>query len=101
MPSCYSFWIRVSKGLRNVTSVTCGCKWSIRFLGIIRNKTKLSDHVVITDVNVMHSNSCDPSYVGKHIFCRTRSSEYKRCGDEVLSDIWFKWILTFLLMLEQ
>ena len=92
---------RVNQGVRNVISIAFGYKWSVCFLNIIRNKTKISDHVVITDVNVVHSNSCVPSYVGKHIFCRTRSSEYKRCGDEVLSDIWFKWILTFLLMLEQ
>ena len=60
--------------------------WS-RFLGIIRNDTKLLDYVEITDVNDEHSNSCVPSYVDQYIISRSRSSEYKYCGDEVLRNI--------------
>ena len=59
----------------------------IYFLGIVRNKTKISDHVVITIVNPVHSDSRDHSYVGQFILCRTRSGDYKRCSDEVLREI--------------
>ena len=35
----------------------------------------------------MYSNTCDPSFVGQFILSRTRSGDYKRCGDEVLREI--------------
>ena len=52
-----------------------------------RNKTKISNHVVITTVNPVHSNLCDPSYVGQFLLSQTQSGDYKRCGDEVLREI--------------
>ena len=59
----------------------------IYFLGVIRNKTKISDHVVTTTVNLVHANSCDPSHVGPFVLSRTQSSDYNRYGDEVLREI--------------
>jgi len=59
---------RQKQGLRNGLSITCGCDWSIRFRGICRNNNKISNPVVITIVNTVHYNTCDPSYVG-HFFC--------------------------------
>ena len=54
---------------------------------ICRNNNKISDHVVITTVNSVHSNTCDPSYVGQFVMSLTQSGGYKRCGDEVLRGI--------------
>ena len=39
---------------------------------ICRNNNKISDHVVIIGVNSVHSNTCDPSYIGQFVFLRTR-----------------------------
>ena len=41
----------------------------------------------MTSVNPVHSNSCGPSYAGQFVLSRTRSSDYKRCNDEVLRKI--------------
>ena len=81
------YWSRVGQGLRNVASITCSYKWSFHFLGIIRDKKKISDSIEITDVNAVRSNSCDPSYVGLFLLSQTISGEYKRYGDEFLRDI--------------
>ena len=35
----------------------------------------------------MYSNTCDPSFVGQFILSRTRSGDYKRCGDDILREI--------------
>ena len=59
---------RVDQGLRNITSATCACDWSIRFRGMCRSNNKILDPVVITSVNSLHSNTRDPSYVGQ-FFC--------------------------------
>ena len=55
---------RVNQGLRNVTSITCGCDCNIRFRSTYRSNNNISDHVIITGVNSVHSNTCDLSYVG-------------------------------------
>ena len=78
---------RVNQGLTNVTSITCGCDWDIRFRSICRNNNKISDPVVITGVSSVHSNTYNPSFVGRFVLSRTRSGDYKRCGDEVLREI--------------
>ena len=57
---------------------------------------KILDHVVITDVNSIYSNTCDPSYVGRFDLSRTRSGDYKRCGDEVIRKIMIQMVLTLL-----
>ena len=49
-----------------------------------RNNNKISDPVVITGVSSVHSNTYNPSFVGRFVLSRTRSGDYKRCGDEVL-----------------
>ena len=77
----------VNEGLRNVTSIACGCKLDICVLDIIRNKTKILDHVVITTINSAHSNSYDPSYVDQFILFRTRAGDYNRYGNEFLRKI--------------
>ena len=41
----------------------------------------------MTSVNPVHSNSCGHSYAGQFFLSRTRSSDYKRCNDEVLRKI--------------
>ena len=56
---------RQNQPLRDDISITCDCDLSIRFRGICRNNNKISGPVVITTVNVVHSNTCDPSYVSK------------------------------------
>ena len=78
---------RVNQGLRIYTSISCGCGWSIRFRGIYRDNNKISDPVIITGVNLVHSNTRAPSYIEQFVLSRTRSGDYKRCGDEVLRDI--------------
>ena len=72
---------RVNQGLRS------GCDWNIRFRGICRYNNKISDPVVITGVNSVHYNMCDPSYVGQFVLSRTRSGDYKRRGSEFLRKI--------------
>ena len=72
---------RVNQGVRS------GCDWNIRFRGICRYNNKISDPVVITGVNSVHYNMCDPSYVGQFVLSRTRSGDYKRRGSEFLRKI--------------
>ena len=60
---------------------------AFEFYVLLEKKTKISDHVVITTVNPVHSNLCDPSYVGQFLLSRIRSGDYKRCDDEVLREI--------------
>ena len=57
------------------------------FKGISRNNNKISDPVVITTVNVVHSNACDPSFVDQFKLTRTRAGDYKRCGGQSLREI--------------
>ena len=45
------------------------------------------DPIVITSVDSVQSNTCDPSYVGQFVLSRTRSGNYNRCGDKVLREI--------------
>ena len=47
----------------------------------------MSDPVVITGVNSVHSNTRGPSYTGQFVLSQTRSGNYKRYGDEVLREI--------------
>ena len=37
----------------NITSITCGCDWIIRFRGTCRNNNNISDPVVITTDNTV------------------------------------------------
>ena len=74
-------------GPRKYTSITCGCGWGIRFVGFMKNMIRLHDFVVITGVDPVHSNSCDPTYVDQFVICRTRSGDYARCGDEVIREV--------------
>ena len=55
--------------------------------GIIKRHYKITDSVVITSVSTMYYNTCDPTYSGQLVLYRTRSSDYKRCGDEVIREI--------------
>ena len=72
--------------LRSTTSITFGCEWSIRFMGVINRYYKIMDSVVITSVSPMHYNTCAPTYIGQLFLCRTRSGDYKHCGDEVIGE---------------
>ena len=56
-------------------------------MGVIKSHYKITDYVVITSVSPIHYNTCDPTHTGQLILCRTRSSDYKRCGDEVVREI--------------
>ena len=56
-------------------------------MGVIKSHYNITDSVVITSVSIMHYNTCDPAYSGQLVLCRTRSSDYKRCGDEVIREI--------------
>ena len=75
------------QGLRSTTSITYGCEWRIRFMGVIKSHYKITDFVVITSVYPMHYNTCDHTYSGRLVLCRTQSSDYRRCGDEVVREI--------------
>ena len=55
------------KGVRRSTFINCGCKWSIRFLGVVNCKHTTSDHVVITSVIPNHSDTCDPTDIDQSI----------------------------------
>ena len=74
-------------GVRRSTSISCGCKWSIRFLGVVKCNNKSSDPVEITRVTPSHSDTCDPLNVDQLVLCRSRSGAYARCGDEILKEI--------------
>jgi len=76
-----------SLGIRRSTSISCGCKWSIRFFGIVKCNNKSSDPVEITRVTPSHSDTCDPLNVDQLVIYRSRSGAYARCGDEVLKEI--------------
>ena len=56
-------------------------------MGIIKSHYQITDSIVITSVRTMHSNTRDPTYSGQLVLCRTRSGDYKRCGDEVIREI--------------
>ena len=56
-------------------------------MGVIKSHYNITDSVVITNVSIMHYNTCDPAYSGQLVLYRTRSSDYKRCGDEVIREI--------------
>ena len=75
------------KGVRRSTSIHCGCKWSIRFLGIVKCKYTTSDSMVITSVIPSLSDTYDPTDVDQLVLCRSRSGAYACCGDEVLKEI--------------
>ena len=53
-------------------------------MGVIKSHYKITDSVVITSVSPIHYNTCDPTHSGQLMLCRTRSGDYKRCGDEVI-----------------
>ena len=74
-------------GVRRSTSINCGCKWSIRFLSVVKYKHTTSDPVVVTSVIPSHSDTCDPIDADQLFLCRSRSGAYARCGDEVLKKI--------------
>ena len=42
----------------------------------------------------MHYNTYDPTYSGQLVLCRTRSGDYKRCGDEVIKEIMVQLAIT-------
>ena len=86
------------KGVRRSTSINGGCKWSIRFLSVVKWKHTTSDPVVITSVISSHSDKCDPSDVDQLVLCRSCSSAYARCGDQVLKEIMVKWLLIPMLV---
>ena len=75
------------KGVRRSTSINCGCKWSIRFLDVVKCKHTTSDHVVITSVIPSHFDTCDHSDVVQLVLCRSRFGAYARYGDEFLKEI--------------
>ena len=64
---CSSSRLGKNQSLRSVKSITCGYNWSIRFRGIARKNNKISDPVIITAVNGIHYNTCDPSYIDQFV----------------------------------
>ena len=50
---------------RKSSTITCGCGWVIRFKWIDRKKSTKSDSVMISVVCGFHSNTCDPTFVGR------------------------------------
>lgn len=70
-------------------------------LGVIRNKTKILGPVVITAVNRIHSNLCDPSYVGKCFYPEHDLVNTSVAVTKFKYMLWFNLILTTWLMLQQ
>ena len=56
-------------------------------MGVINCYYKITDSVVITSVSAMYSNTCDLTYRGPLVLCRTRSGDYKRCGDKFIREV--------------
>ena len=65
--------------LRKTSHITCDCDWCIRFNWVIAGRRN--------GIDCVHTNTCDPSYVDRLILVRTRVSSYKKCTDQVLSEI--------------
>ena len=80
-------------GIRRSTSINCGCKWSSRFLSVVKCNHTTSDPVVIIRIIPNHSDSCDPTNVDQLVLCRSRSGAYARFGDEVLKDIMVQMVI--------
>ena len=55
-------------------------------MGVIKSHYNITDSIVITSVSIMYYNTCDLVYSGQLVLCRTRSGDYKRCGDEVIRE---------------
>ena len=51
----------VNSSIRKSTSISCGCDWLVRFRGVDWKKCTNSDHVIITGVCGVHSNTCNPA----------------------------------------
>ena len=60
-------------GISRSTSIICGCKWIIRFLGDVKCNHTTSNPVVITRVIPSHYDSCEPTNVDSLVLCRSRS----------------------------
>ena len=73
--------------LRKTTPIACGCGWCIRFNWIVASRRNGIDCVKITYIYGPHTNTCDPSNVDQLVLVRTRASSYKKCTDQVLSEI--------------
>ena len=73
--------------LRNVKCITCGCGWLICLRDVNNSNNKVSDHVVITHVYWIHSNTYDTSYVDQFVLERTRYGVYTHCADQCLKEI--------------
>ena len=76
-----------NRSVTSITSITCGSDCSIRFRGITRNNNEISDPVIMTTVNGVDYNMCDPSYIDQFILIRRRAGEYKRGVDQYLREI--------------
>ena len=73
--------------LRTTSSIPCGCGWYIRFKWVVPSKGHGVDSVKITYICGSHTNICDPSNVDQLVLARIRSRSYKKCTDQVLSEI--------------
>ena len=73
--------------MRKTSSITCKCSWGVRFKDVERNKYANNDSVVITAVCVVHSNTCNTSYVYQLVLARTYSSNYNKCADQCLKEV--------------
>ena len=57
------------------------------FRGVEWKKYTNSDPVIITGVYGVHSNTCNPAFVGQFVLSRTHAGIYKKCGDHSLQEI--------------
>ena len=73
--------------LRTSSSIVGGCGQCIRFNWVVPGKRQGIDKVKITYICGSHTNTCDPSNVDQLVLTRTRASYYKKCTDQVLSEI--------------
>ena len=68
-------------------SIACSCDLCIRFNWVVPGKRQCDDKVKITYTCESHTNTCDPYNVDPLVLARTRASSYKKCTDQVLSEI--------------
>ena len=73
--------------LRTSSSIVGGCGWCIRFNWVVPGKRQGIDKVKMTYICGSHTNTCGPSNVDQLVLTRTRASYYKKCTDQVLSEI--------------
>ena len=73
--------------LRIISNILCGCGWHVCFNKVVPGKRHGVDIIKITYICGSHTNTCDPSNTDQLVLARTRARSYKKCRDQILSEI--------------